>query len=122
MTETLGAITLTTQAVPRLRVREPMTRRAALAWLASACGALAAGCRAPVEPVVGACPALAGGRVRWLVGSAPGGAFDQLSRAVEPALEDALNAQVTVENLTGAGGLICAHRLSGARPDGSSGR
>lgn len=95
-----------------------MSRRAALGRLAAGCGALAAGCGAPAEPVVAACPGLAGGRVRWLVGAAPGGTFDQLSRVVEPALEDALNVQVTVENLTGAGGLICAHRIARARPDG----
>ena len=95
-----------------------MTRRAALGRLAAGCGALAAGCNAPVEPVPGACPELAGERVRWLVGLSPGGAFDQLSRAVEPDLEAALNAQVTVENMPGAGGLVCAHQLSRARPDG----
>ena len=99
-------------------VPRPMTRRAALGRLAAGCGALAAGCRAPVEPVIGACPELAGRRIRWLVGSSPGGGFDQLSRAVAPALERVLNAQVRVENLTGASGLIAAHRLSRARPGG----
>ena len=52
------------------------------------------------------------------MGVAPGGGYDQLSRTVEPELEAALNVEVTVENLPGAGGLVAAHRLSRMTPDG----
>ena len=69
-------------------------------------------------PARGICPELEGQRIRWLVGYPPGGSFDQVSRLVEPQLEVVLGADVVVENVAGAGGLVGAHRLSRARPDG----
>lgn len=66
----------------------------------------------------GICPELAGERIRFLVGAPPGGSVNRLSRLIEPGLEAALGAEVVVENVAGAGGLVGAHRLSRARPDG----
>ena len=98
--------------------RPRTTRRAVLARLAAGCGALAAGRDSLAAPARGACPELEGERIRWLVGYPPGGSFNRVSRLVEPELEAALGAEVVVENIPGAGGLVGAHRLSRARPDG----
>ncbi len=98
--------------------RPRTTRRAVLARLAAGCGALVAGRDSLGAPARGACPVLEGERIRWLVGAPPGGSYNRLSRLLEPELEAALGAEVVVENIPGAGGLVGAHRLSRARPDG----
>ena len=94
------------------------TRRAFLRRLA-ACGALGVPARGALAmPARGICPELEGERIRWLVGAPPGGSFNRVSRLIEPQLEVVLGADVVVENVAGAGGLVGAHRLSRARPDG----
>ena len=89
-----------------------------LGHLVAGSGVLAAGCDAPDAPARGACPELAGERIRWIVGTRPGGGYDSISRLIEPGLEEVLGAEVTIENVPGAGGLVGSHRLSRARPDG----
>lgn len=50
---------------------------------------------------------------------APGGPTDLISRLMAEAMGPPLEAQIVVENVTGAGGTIGAARVASARPDGS---
>ena len=50
---------------------------------------------------------------------APGGPTDLISRLMAEAMGPPLEAQIVVENVTGAGGTIGAARVAAARPDGS---
>ncbi len=96
-----------------------ISRRAALGRLAAGAGLVAARPR-----LLGArraeydCAALAGQRISWLVGWSIGGGYDVYSRLLEPVLEGAFRAEVVVENVPGASGLVAARRLSAAAPDG----
>jgi tripartite-type tricarboxylate transporter receptor subunit TctC len=56
--------------------------------------------------------------VRIVVAFAAGGAADQLARAVQPALQDALGRPVVVENKVGAGGNVGAAEVAKSPPDG----
>ena len=56
--------------------------------------------------------------VRLLVGYAPGGGMDTISRIVAPKLSEALGQQFVVENRPGASGGVAAEALAGAQPDG----
>ena len=60
----------------------------------------------------------AGRTVRWIVPSSPGGGYDIYSRLLEPFVESQLGARLTIDNRTGAGGLIGARQLMEAAPDG----
>jgi putative tricarboxylic transport membrane protein len=64
----------------------------------------------------------AGGQIRGLeilVGTAPGGGFDQTARAAAKAMEDAnLARNVEVQNLAGAGGTIALQRLVNEKGNG----
>lgn len=72
---------------------------------------------------IGASPANAqqAGRppVRILVGFAPGGTLDVVTRALAEQLHDPLNRTVVVENRPGAGGKIAVEALRAAPADGS---
>jgi putative tricarboxylic transport membrane protein len=63
-----------------------------------------------------------GGQIRGLeilVGTAPGGGFDQTARAAAKAMEDAnLARNVEVQNLAGAGGTIALQRLVNEKGNG----
>jgi putative tricarboxylic transport membrane protein len=63
-----------------------------------------------------------GGQIRGLeilVGTAPGGGFDQTARAAAKAMEDAnLASNVQVQNLAGAGGTIALQRLVNEKGNG----
>ncbi len=50
---------------------------------------------------------------------APGGPTDLISRLMAESMGPFLEAQIVVENVTGAGGTIGAARVANARPDGS---
>ena len=95
-----------------------ISRRAALGHLAAGAGLLVAGSNPIGARVLGTCPQLEGQRINWLVGWTPGGGYDAYSRLLEPVLEAALDAEVVVENIPGAAGVVAARRLSGARPNG----
>src|SRR4051812_24286354 len=60
----------------------------------------------------------AGKTVRMIVGSGVGGGYDVFSRLIAPYLSKTLGAQVIVENVPGAGGLLALNKLYVAPPDG----
>jgi tripartite-type tricarboxylate transporter receptor subunit TctC len=64
------------------------------------------------------CTLLAGKTIRWIVPFSPGGGYDTYSRLIEPFLEDALGAEIVVDNVPGAGGLVAAKTLMDSEPDG----
>ena len=66
----------------------------------------------------GACPGLAGERVRWIVPYSPGGGYDVYSRLLEPFYEEAIGAEIVVENRPGIGGRAGVRMIRDADPDG----
>lgn len=60
------------------------------------------------------------GPIRWLVGFAPGGTADMISRDIANDLEKALGVPVVIENRPGANGATATQALVGARPDGQT--
>lgn len=100
-----------------------VTRRDVLSAFAGAgaglLGAGSLGCRgARPATEVGMCPTISGARVRWIVPHGAGGGYDEESRLIAPFLERRLRAEIAVENLTGAGGILGARTLAGAAADG----
>jgi tripartite-type tricarboxylate transporter receptor subunit TctC len=84
------------------------------------CGALSVSCLlASVAPVCGqAEPNLAGKTVRMVIGSAPGGTYDLLGRAVARHIGRHLPGQPTVvlQNMPGAGGLAATNYVFNVAP------
>jgi hypothetical protein len=72
------------------------------------------------DPSSGAepCPGFEGKTVRWIVPNAPGGGFDSEARLIEPFLARRLGAQVLVDNVPGAAGIVGARTVKTAVPDG----
>jgi len=56
--------------------------------------------------------------IRFIVPFAAGGVADVVTRAVTPRLSEVLGQPVTVENRTGAGGMIGTEAVAKAAPDG----
>ena len=56
--------------------------------------------------------------IKILVGFAPGGPSDLISRVVGAKIGEILKTQVVVENKTGAGGMIAAETVARSEPDG----
>lgn len=56
--------------------------------------------------------------LRLVVSSSPGASLDTLARILSPALASRLGQPVVVENQGGANGLLAAHQLARAEPDG----
>ena len=56
--------------------------------------------------------------VRFILPNATGSGVDAITRAVQPALAKALNANVVVENQPGAGGVVGLQTLARSAPDG----
>jgi tripartite-type tricarboxylate transporter receptor subunit TctC len=52
------------------------------------------------------------------VPNAPGGGFDAEARLLEPFLEARLGAEIAVDNVPGAGGIVGASAIASATPDG----
>jgi tripartite-type tricarboxylate transporter receptor subunit TctC len=77
---------------------------------------------------IGAAAALPGGAlaqaaypnkpIKIMVGFAPGGPSDIISRVVGAKMGEILGAQVVIENKTGAGGMIAAEAVARSEPDG----
>jgi tripartite-type tricarboxylate transporter receptor subunit TctC len=66
----------------------------------------------------GSCPGVAGKKMRWVVPFSPGGGYDAFSRLIEPFYEKRIGAEIVVENVTGAGGMVGARTVMEAKPDG----
>ena len=60
------------------------------------------------------------GVVRFILPNAPGSGVDTIARAVQPALNTALNASVVIDNQPGAGGVVGLQQLARAAPDGNT--
>ena len=56
--------------------------------------------------------------VTMVVPYAAGGAIDVIGRILSPHLSEILRQQVVIENVGGAGGMVGAHRVAKAAPDG----
>ena len=56
--------------------------------------------------------------VRLLVGFAPGGGTDVMTRLLQPALSERLGQQIVIENRPGAGTNIATEAVLDAAPDG----
>jgi len=56
--------------------------------------------------------------ITMLVPFPPGGATDALARFIQPVMEKSLGQPIVMENVGGAGGMICAARAARATPDG----
>jgi tripartite-type tricarboxylate transporter receptor subunit TctC len=62
---------------------------------------------------------LAGEDITFTVGVSPGGGYDAYARFIAPYLEEALDANVVVNNEPGAGGLVALNNLLASPPDGT---
>ena len=60
------------------------------------------------------------GPIRWLVGFAPGGTADMISRDIASELEKVLGQPVIIENRPGANGSTATAALAAAKPDGQT--
>ena len=60
------------------------------------------------------------GTVKFVLPNATGSGVDAITRAAQPALAKALNANVVVENQPGAGGVVGLQTLARSQPDGST--
>ena len=58
------------------------------------------------------------GPITMFVAFPPGGVDDAVARIIQPALAQALNQTIVIENVGGAGGMIAASRAARAAPDG----
>jgi tripartite-type tricarboxylate transporter receptor subunit TctC len=97
-----------------------LSRRQALARMLAACGIPMLGFP-PGRPISGRqtpCEGIEGKRIRWLVGYSPGGGYDAYSRLLEPVLERVLGANILVDNVPGAAGIVAARTLANATADG----
>ena len=65
------------------------------------------------------CTPLKGKTVSLVVPFSTGGGYDTFARLIAPALGEALDAQVIVENQPGAGGLVAINGIVHAAPDGT---
>lgn len=59
-----------------------------------------------------------GKSVRLVVGYGSGGGYDTYARMIAPSLSKTLGANVIVENLPGAGGIVALNRTATSPPDG----
>ena len=67
---------------------------------------------------VRSCPQIRGRRIRWIVPYSPGGGYDIYSRLIEPFYEQGLDAEIRIDNVTGAGGAVGARTLKQSEPNG----
>src|SRR6185369_15071053 len=95
-------------------------RRSILGGLGAViCSALLGSCNLPRKSISDkTCPQIAGKRIRWIVPNAAGGGYDTESRLIEPFYEKRLGAEIIVENMPGAGGIVGAKAIMNASPDG----
>lgn len=60
------------------------------------------------------------GTIRFILPNGTGSGVDAITRAAQPALSKALNANVVVENQAGAGGVLGLQALTKSAPDGNT--
>jgi len=72
----------------------------------------------PTPGAASGCPELQGAVIRWVVPTNPGGGYDRYSRLIEPFLEQSLDAEVVIENRSGAGGIVGSLAIQNAEADG----
>ena len=89
-----------------IRKKRSMACWVALAVVAAACGPASAQSDFPNRPI------------HVIVGFAPGGPSDIISRIVSAKMGEILGVQFVVENRTGAGGTIATQDVARAAPDG----
>lgn len=95
------------------------------AVVAASFSLLLAGCAAAPEAETPAaddsvdCSMLSGKTISLIVPYSTGGGYDIYARLIAPALAEALDAQVIVENQPGAGGLLAINGIVNAEPDGT---
>ena len=56
--------------------------------------------------------------ITLLVPFPPGGATDTIARIIQDSMQKSLGQTIVIENVGGAGGMICAARAARAEPDG----
>jgi tripartite-type tricarboxylate transporter receptor subunit TctC len=88
--------------------RQEISRRAVLA----ACAVAIAGGSLPLAANAQS------GTVKFILPNATGSGVDTITRAAQPALSQALNASVVVDNQPGAGGVVGLQGLARSAPDG----
>jgi tripartite-type tricarboxylate transporter receptor subunit TctC len=88
--------------------RQEISRRAVLA----ACAVAIAGGSMPLAANAQS------GTVKFILPNATGSGVDTITRAAQPALSQALNASVVVDNQPGAGGVVGLQGLARSAPDG----
>ena len=98
------------------RGRRWMAIASGLAILATGCGGEQAETEEPEAVASPSC--YEGETLTYVVPYPSGGGYDLIARTMDPFLEEELGATVVVENSPGAGGLLAANDLYGARPDG----
>ena len=64
------------------------------------------------------CPHVEGKNIRWIVPFTPGGGYDIYSRLIEPFYEERLGAEIVIDNVPGAAGVVAARTLRSAKPNG----
>jgi tripartite-type tricarboxylate transporter receptor subunit TctC len=83
--------------------------------------------RALAAPLFAACLLVGGGAsaqdypnrpITMLVPFPPGGATDTIARMIQDPMQKALGQPIVIENIGGAGGMICAAKAARAEPDG----
>lgn len=86
---------------------------------ASAGAALVSNVACSKQPALtGLCSQIAGRRMRWIVPFPTGGGYDIYSRMIEPYLSKKVGAEIVVQNIPGAGGIVAANTLTASAPDG----
>jgi tripartite-type tricarboxylate transporter receptor subunit TctC len=94
-----------------------MRYAARLAYLLSAIGAVGCSSTGPAD-AQDAAAFYRNNTIRFIVGSATGGGYDTFARVLSPHLRKAIGANIVVENVPGAGGLVALNRIYAAQPDG----
>jgi len=95
------------------------SRRDVLRWLALTSLAFAAAPRRS-RAANSLCPSLAGRRLHWIVPNSPGGGYDTYSRLIAPHFAGNVGAEIVVQNMPGAGGIIGARHIRDSSPDGKT--
>jgi tripartite-type tricarboxylate transporter receptor subunit TctC len=91
-----------------MTTRQEISRRTILA----ACAAAMAGGSLPLAAHAQS------GTIRFILPNATGSGVDTITRAAQPALSQALNASIVVDNQPGAGGVVGLQGLARSAPDG----